>query len=136
MTLATAAEITFLALAIWRESRGEPIETRIAIAQVAATRAKHPSWWGRDILSVLFRKWQFSSLTDPRDPQLTTWPGADDETWKECLQIAADTIAGRTAITTPEADHYHDISIPPPEWAIKEKYLRQIGRVRFYKLGP
>src|SRR6185295_16250998 len=67
-------EITLLALTIYREARGEPHEAQIAVAHTVKNRISKPGWWGTDIVSVLTKKWQYSSLTDPNDTQLTTWP--------------------------------------------------------------
>jgi len=128
------ADIIFLALAVWREARGEDIVCQIGVAHSILNRVKRPAWWGTDIQSVVFKKWQYSSLTDPNDPQLTTWPRADDWSWKQCLKVANDTISGVTVNPVPGADSYHDISIPPPKWATNENFVGQIGRILFYNL--
>ena len=131
-TLKRAAEITLLGLVVWREARGESLECRRGVAWSVLNRVMRPAWWGRDLLSVIRKKWQYSSMTDPKDPQLTTWPAADDRSWWECLEVAADVIDGRAVHPAPGADSYHDISIPAPSWAAQARFVRQIGRVRFY----
>ena len=78
----------FLALAIWREARGASMQAKIAVAYSILNRVERPSWWGNDVLSVLFKKWQYSSLTDPKDRQLTTWPSTSDPSWYDCLSVA------------------------------------------------
>jgi len=125
---------TFLALTVWREARGETKEVQAGIAHVVLNRVARPSWWGKDIMSVCFKKWQFSSLTDPNDRQLTTWPASSDPSWQQCLQVASDVVDGIVKNPVPGADSYYDISIPAPKWATAEVFVSQIGRVRFYNL--
>ena len=125
-------DVVFLALALWREARGESVECRKAIAAVVMARANAPGWWGRGVMGVLFQKWQFSSLTDPKDAQLTFWPKEDDKQWLECMTIAEDAVGHR--LNSIKADHYHDVSIKPPKWADESKFVKQIDRVRFYNL--
>ncbi|HBI15006.1 MAG TPA: hypothetical protein DDY20_05760 [Desulfobulbaceae bacterium] len=86
------------------------------------------------MMSVVFKKWQFSSMTDPRDRQLTTWPATNDPSWRQCLSIACASIDGDLPNPVPGADHYYDISIPPPKWAAAARFVSQIGKVRFYDL--
>lgn len=126
-----------LALTLWREARGEPFSGKIAVAQSIKNRVDHPSWWGNDLISVLIKKWQYSSLTDPQDRQLTTWPKADDHLFEECLTIADGVMNERfTSPLTRGADSYYDDSIPPPKWAAEhpERFVGKIGRLNFYNL--
>lgn len=129
------SDMIFLALCLWREGRGESYKARMAIAFCVMNRVENPSWWGRDVHSVVFKKWQFSSLTDVRDRQLTVWPRANDKTWGECIQIASDVLYGCAINPVPGADSYYDISIPPPYWAKDNTFVEQIGKLRFYNLG-
>jgi len=128
------AEMVFLALAIWREARGEPNLGKVAVAMSLLNRVSHPGWWGDDVMSVLFKRWQYSSLTDPRDRQLVVWPHKDDPSWQECMQIARDALEGVLENPVPGADSYHDTSIRPPAWATKDCFVRQIGRLLFYNV--
>lgn len=130
--LRKTAEITFLALTIWREARGESGDAKRGVACCILNRVKKPCWWGTDILSVLFKKWQFSSLTAPGDKQLTTYPSSDDEQFGICMQIARDAVIGSIANPVPGADSYYDISISPPAWASQSTFVRQIGRIVFH----
>jgi len=128
------ADKAFLALCIWREARGESLAGQIGVAYVIMNRVKKPSWWGKDLMSVIFKKWQFSSLTDPNDRQLVVWPLAIDGSWKRCLEVACNVIDKNFPNMVRGADHYYDISIPPPKWADPLKLVTQIGRLRFYDL--
>ena len=132
------ADKTFLALTIWREARGEPDEAKTAVAYCVLNRVDRPTWWGKDVMSVVFKKWQFSSMTDPKDPQLTTWPQSTDSSWPKCLSIACR--AYDRALENPVigADSYYDISLDKigkaPKWATEETFVRQIGKIKFYNL--
>jgi spore germination cell wall hydrolase CwlJ-like protein len=128
------ADITFMALTLWREARGETKEVRRGIAAVIMNRAKNPSWWGHNVMEVLFKKWQFSSMTDPNDKQLTKWPQPNDDIWLECLEIAEMAIEGHFVWKLNGANHYYDVSIPPPAWAAEDWFIEQIGKIRFYRL--
>ena len=127
-------DITFLALSIWREARGESEECREGVAQVVLNRVAGGGWWGNTIMSVLFKRRQFSSLTEPDDPQLCTYPSEDDHSWKDCLTIAARAIEGQMDNPVGDADSYFDISIRPPYWADEETFVKQIGRINFHKV--
>ena len=128
-------EITFAALTAWREARGAKSDECIAgVVHSILNRVRRPSWWGRDILSVVFKKWQYSSLTDPRDPQLTTWPKRDEPSWERCLRITQGVLDGSIDNPVPGADSYHDTSIKPPYWATPDKFVWQIDRILFYDL--
>ena len=117
------------------KGRGEPIETQTGIAFSILNRVARPAWWGNDVMSVIFKKWQFSSLTDPNDKQLTTWPASTDKSWIQCLQVACDALDGVSVNPVPGADSYYDISIPPPKWATDDCFVAQIGKIRFFDLN-
>ena len=123
----------FLALAVWREARGEPIACQYAVANSVVNRVHRPSWWGKSVMEVLFKKWQFSSLTNPNDKQLATWP-KDDDSWKQCLQVASDAIYGTAPDPAPHADSFFDDSIPPPKWAKANMFVGKIGHMSFYNV--
>lgn len=126
------ADLVFLALVIWREARGEADETKAAVAHAILNRVARPSWWGKTISGVLFKKWQFSSMTDPHDRQLTTWPADNDPSWASCLELADKVLSGRAVNHVQGADSYFDISIPAPAWTKYARFCGQIGRIKFY----
>jgi N-acetylmuramoyl-L-alanine amidase len=130
-----AADLVFLALDIWREARGCPTnDARVAVGGTVLNRVARPSWWGASVLQVLFKKWQYSSLTAPGDPQLTTWPLDTDPSWAVCLALAGGLLNGTLVSPYPNADSYYDISIPPPSWATPDMLCGKIGRLCFYNL--
>jgi len=132
-------EITLLALTIYREARGEPHEAQIAVAHTVKNRISKPGWWGTDIVSVLTKKWQYSSLTDPNDTQLTTWPTADDHIFEDCLSLAEMVVRGVYNSPLKGIDSYYDDSLQGdlrPKWAKEhpERFVGKIGRLNFYNL--
>lgn len=132
-------EITLLALTIYREARGEPYDAKIAVAHTPMNRVAHAGWWGHDLIGVLTTKWQYSSLTDPNDKQLTVWPKADDATFEECLKIAALVVGGVYKSPLNGIDSYYDDSLQGdrmPKWAKEhpERFVGKIGRLNFYNM--
>ena len=104
-----------------------------AVVHSIMDRVRSPKWWGKDVASVCTKKWQYSSMTDPNDKQLTTWPGLDPW-WDMALQVAADVYDKKVPNPVPDADSYYDISIPPPKWADTTKFVKQVGRIKFFNL--
>jgi len=133
-SLQESADVTFLALVAWREARGESDEAIAAVCHAVMNRVHHTDWWGRDVMSVVSKKWQFSSMTDPNDRQLTTWPQSDMASWRRCLRLAHQVYTGALENPVPGADSYYDDSIPAPYWADPAKMVAQIGPFRFYDL--
>jgi spore germination cell wall hydrolase CwlJ-like protein len=126
--------MTFLALCIWREARGEGRAGLVAVAHSIVNRVASPTW-GNTMMSVLFQRQQYSSLTHQQDPQLVVWPTDDDPTWKEALEVADGVLRGEIDSPVGKADSYHSTSIVPPRWATNERFVLQVGRHRFYRLG-
>ncbi len=132
MTPEQAVALVFLALTVWREARGEPHESKLGVAFSILNRVARPTWWGRDVLSVVTKKWQYSSLTDPKDPQLRSWPSPAEDAWPECLEVARLVLEDLVRNPVPGADSYYDDSIPPPAWTAHARFVCQLGRIRFY----
>jgi spore germination cell wall hydrolase CwlJ-like protein len=133
-SLQRMSDVTLLALVLWREARGESRDAKVAVAHSIRNRVERPSWWGKTLLEVLFKKWQYSSVTDPNDPQRITWPSPLDASWWECMGIARDVLAGALPNPVPGADSYYDLSIPAPKWADPKAFIARIGNLRFYDL--
>lgn len=131
-----SVDLTMLALTVWREARGESTAAQLGVAFVVKTRAAQPGWWGKDILSVVTKKLQFTSMTMAADPQTTTWPSWSDPSWLAVLDVAAQVLGGTVENPAPDADSYYDISIPAPKWALSGKFITQLGKIRFYRVRP
>lgn len=123
----------YLAFVIYREARSEALLTKIAVAHSVLNRVRNPKWWGTTVDQVVTKKWQYSSLTDPQDPQLArVWPLVSETAWLECATVAEDALDGTSANPLPGADSYHDTSIAPPKWTEKARFCGQLGKIRFY----
>jgi spore germination cell wall hydrolase CwlJ-like protein len=127
------SDLYLLALTIWREARGEPPIAQRGVASVIMRRARLGGWWGSSITAVCVKPWQFSSLTDPKDPQLSKWPALSDPAWTQAMQVAIAAVDGSLVSPCPTADSYYDISIVPPKWATPETFVGEAGRLRFYQ---
>lgn len=126
----------YLAFVAWREARSYklPDEARLGVMFTLINRVDHPGWWGKTIAEVAVKKWQYSSLTDPNDKQLTTWPLESDSSWFNCLELARQILAGEAANPCPGADSYFDDSIPDPVWATSAHFVKKIGTLNFYNV--
>lgn len=127
-------ELALLALVIWREARSEGVEGMVAVGCSIRNRVKRPSWWGKDYISVITKKWQYSSMAAPGDSQLIRYPQAGDLAFEQALQIAEWVIMGVVTNPVPGADSFYDDSIPPPKWATPETFVAKIGRIVFHNL--
>lgn len=141
MTLIEAYPINVLAMMVWREARGETFNAKLQVAWTVKNRVDNPKWWGHDWISVITKKWQYSSMGAPGDKQLILFPAVDDPIYVECLGIANfiinfkdDHAHAKDAIPFLHADSYYDDSIVPPKWATKDKRLGTIGHFTFYNI--
>ena len=124
----------YLALTIYREARGEPLAGKAGVAHTVLNRVANPTWWGNSIDSVVTKKWQFSSLTDPNDKQLTKWPLLTDSVWQACLQCAIECLNGTISDPTGGATHFFVEGTPAPKWVDTDaQYNGRIGNHNFYQ---
>ena len=121
-----------LALMVCREVPREPAYVQHAVAQTVLNRVAHPGWWGHDIPSVILTPYQYSTMTAPGDPQLTQWPTS--QAWSRCVDSAQDVLNLAVPIVAPGADSFYATTIPAPEWATKDRFVVQIGRLKFYNM--
>lgn len=126
----------YLAFVAWREARSSKLSdaARLGVMFTLLNRVSRPGWWGKTIAEVAIKKWQYSSLTDPKDRQLTTWPIESDPSWFNCLSLAQRVIYGEVDNPVPGADSYFDDSIAPPKWATADKFVKKIGTLSFYNV--
>ncbi len=132
-------EMSFFALVLWREARGEPFETKVAVAHSILNRVEHPQWWGKMLGGVIRKAWQYSSVTDPNDPQLTKWPDDTDASFEECLNVCYGVLDGLYHNPFRGSDSYYDDSLQGdqrPKWAKEhpERFVGKSGRINFYNM--
>lgn len=133
LTLAT------FGLMLWREARGEPEEGIIAVAHTVIERIARPKWWSEphhDVLSVIMKPYQYTSMTHRNDPQLFSMPAPHDGWFAKCMFIAEQVMAGATTHPAPSASHYFnpDTVVVVPYWTRDEtaKFITKIGRHDFW----
>lgn len=126
-------QLAMLALVVWREARNESDRTKLAVAYTAMHRVERPRGWGQGVLGVLFHPWAFSSVTDPRDVQLTRWP-SEGPVWDSCLRAAAAAMFKLEADPVPGAVFYHSMTDkePPRAWGPVE-FITKLDAIWFFK---
>jgi N-acetylmuramoyl-L-alanine amidase len=131
-------EFSLLALCVWRESRGEIVDAKRAVAWSIRNRAMRPTWWGTDYPSVILKHvnniYQYSSF-NTGDPNAVKFPEANDTAWQACLMAAESAYEGVGGDPSLGATHYFDRSLDgnPPAWAAKMIHTANIGNLRFYR---
>jgi cell wall hydrolase len=136
-----------LALTIFGEARGEPIEGRIAVASVIRNRvnAKH---YGASFRDVCLKPWQFSCWLPQGGPQnyetvlaaarqFVRVDGKLGPDLRECVWIADGTIADTVRDRVKGATHYATFEIlasaKPPAWAKGFEPVCTVGHHAFFK---
>lgn len=130
-------DLFLLALCTWRESRGEILQAKQAVAWVIKNRASNPSWWGGpSLVSVILKPFQFSSF-NAHDPNAVKFPTPVDTTWQASLEIAQQVVNGTVPDPTSGSTSYFDKSLDsnPPSWATDGSMVlaSTIGDLHFYK---
>lgn len=128
----TTYEQAMLALLVWREARGELHQAKIAVCFSVLNRVQNPKWWGTTLGAVIAKKWQYSSMAAPGDPNLIQYPLPQDLSFQDCLLAVNAVIAKTESNPVAGADSYYDVSIPPPKWAKPEQFVKQVGAFRFF----
>jgi spore germination cell wall hydrolase CwlJ-like protein len=140
MNLEDAYPLVLLAIAVWREARGELDITKQAVAWTIRNRVMNPRWWGHTWEGVILMPFQFSSF-NAGDPNATKWPNSADPAWVDAFEVAQKVYYA----TPPFADPTHgavsyfedSLSTDPPKWAYDGSYTHTVdlGRLHFYKLA-
>ncbi len=129
ITTSDAYERVLLALCCWREARGESIQAQRGVIWTILNRAAKPSWWGKDIVSVILAPSQFSSF-NKSDPNSLLFPSNVDVVFREIVLLAADPgddpTGGATSYNSLPMDNQ-------PSWAAEMTKTCDIGAFHFYK---
>jgi len=119
-----------LAVAVFFESRSQPIEGQYAVAEVVMNRVESDRW-PNTICGVVFQDQQFSFTHDGASDHIHKYTDNPID-WRAALMartVALDVFGrGDTSITS---THYHNLSVLP-SWA--KEYLKdgRIGDHIFY----
>ena len=119
--------ILWLALCIYFESRGEPIEAQLGVGHVVLNRtaAKHMS-----VKQVVQQPYQFSWYNEDVEPPVIRELSAFADCMDSALECLKQRLQGETFLG---ADHFYDNSIDAPYWAKEMTLIAQRGRILFYK---
>lgn len=131
-TLEEQLELVLLAMVVWGESRGEPMEGKRAVAHVIMNRWRSGRKFGKTVRDVILKPAQFSSLNpdDPNRKKMMTPPA--NETWQQCFWAAYEAYFGTDEDPTGGATHFTRVGYPAT-WKKYMIHLRQIGHHDFFK---
>jgi len=119
-------QLFWLAINIYHEGRGEPLEGQIAIGHVCLNRALKK---GKTLKFIILQPWQFSWHNGNKYP-----PIDDYDAFRACLnsaqKVADERFEGKNLWY---ADHYFNPSVVLPDWAAKMTLVKRIGNHDFYR---
>ena len=118
---------------VWAEARGEPIEGKIAVANVIRNRTMNPDRYGEGWRGVCLKPKQFSCLNegDPNRVQIFNIGLGGEQSlssYKECQWVVGGIMQRWLKDTTSGSDHYYSTALQfAPYWAKNMKVTSQIG---------
>lgn len=125
-----------LALTIWGEARGEPLESKVGVANVIKNRATAKN---ATVSSICLAPHQFSCWTEEKDQM-----GYAEEAIHglivmlpdlvECVFLAEGIMTNKLRDNTHGANHYYATSIAAPRWAIGATPLAHLGHHIFFNV--
>jgi len=120
-------DIFWLAVNIYHEARGEPIEGQMAIGHVCYNRAAKRN---KSIKEIVLQPYQFSWHNGNKFPVISEY-----NSLLQCLDVAEDIALDRQEGKDPVkgADHYFADYIDPPSWAQDMEKVCKIGKHTFYR---
>ncbi len=130
---------TVVALTIFGEARGEPIEGQIAVACVIRNRVKDKRW-PDDYAGVCLQRLQFSCWNE-HDPTYAAVMRAAEKArhaqyepaMLQCMWIAQGVVDNAVLDVVRGANHYHADSIGAPSWSDKMMLTAKKGHHIFYR---
>jgi len=115
--------IMCMALNVYHEARGEPLNGQYAVAHVVMNRMADPRW-ADDVCGVIGQKAQFSWTRKHAMPR-------DMDALRQAIKVAAQVIDGRPD-STQGSTHYHNDTVEPL-WTFNLTKTMKIGNHQFYK---
>lgn len=115
-----------LALVIYVEARGEPVDGQYMVADVVINRVEHEgSMWPDNVCDVVFDPKQFSGINNKLDLQKVF----SDPSWEQSVVVASEALEGNTLGSN--ATHFHTTN-SSPYWSNHLTLLGQYGNHVFY----
>lgn len=135
------SEPHWMALTMWGEARGEPLEGILAVGQVIMNRVRDRRW-PDTIRDVVLQRAQFSCWNpdDPNYPLLVDWAETRLDplvrvytpSMRECVWCADGVAHGFCRDLAHGATHYH-VSRIVPKWAYGKHAYPIYGNHSFYR---
>ncbi len=119
-------ELYCLALNVYFEARGEPVEGKFAVAAVTMNRVRSPRF-PSDICAVVWQRRQFSWTHDGRPDR-----PYEKAAWREALWVATLTYEFSQPSNVGAATYFH-AAYASPVWAKSLQKVAQVGRHIFYE---
>lgn len=129
--------IDVLARTVFGEARNQGALGMHAVASVVLNRVAHPTWWGKDIISVCLDREQFDCW-NADDPNLLIIQDVtiDDPVFLTASEISRQAVAGTLPDVTNGATTYKRTDEPwPASWGPEVQPLVSIGAHSFYQLA-
>lgn len=128
-------EIRCLALNIYHEARGEPVDGQLAVATVTMNRVSSPRY--PDNVCDVVRQYGWNPRLQ-KHISAFSWTGdrldnapADEAAWGNAVTLAREVLDGKRHPALANALFYHAVRIKP-SWAKRKKVLAKIGSHIFY----
>ena len=126
--MAGLTPLDVFALTIYGEARNQPVEGRIAVANVIRNRVR-TSHWGAGYDAVCLAPHQFScwqrvggaanyEAIKALQAQIEQGQRPTDPVLTECYAIAQEIVSGRLQDNTRSSTHYYVTKSPTPLWAV------------------
>lgn len=116
-----------LALVIYVEARGEPVDGQYMVADVVINRVEHEgSIWPDNVCDVVFDHKQFSGINNKLDLEGIF----SDPSWEQSVVVASEALEGNTLGSN--ATHFHTTN-SDPYWSNHLTVLGQYGNHIFYQ---
>ncbi len=122
--VAMDADMQCLATAVYFESKGEPLDGQLAVAQVILNRVE-AGRFGGSICAVVKAPKQFSFVRSGSMPT----PGSTAQ-WETAKAIALIAVSGSWPEVVPDATHFHATRVSPG-WKLKR--VATVGQHVFYR---
>ena len=124
---------TALALLLYIEAAGEPVDGIHAVASVVHNRAveRKADYWTIIKRSKQFSGWKKHRRREAYTEATSTAPGRAK--WKVCLEIAQSMVAGEF-VPSVTANHYYNPRLCTPPWGHLLADVRFIGSHKFGRL--
>ncbi len=128
-------DLTCLAINIYHEARGEPLEGQFGVAEVTINRVADPRYPASICEVVHQKRWdhlrkRYVSAFSWTEFDVLEKPKGD--AWQQALTVARASLDGDRGQTLDGAVHYHATHIRP-SWSRGKQPVARIGRHLFYR---